>query len=121
MTGILLNLVLTIIFYLIYMAMVITGNVMIAGLIQWLAFITLLLTFFHIIPGFPLDGGKILLALLWKKTGDYHRAVLVTAWIGWTCGLILIIYGIIILAMTPQKYLGITLAFVGLSLERAAT
>src|SRR4030042_5939586 len=39
MTGILLNLVLTIIFYLIHMAMVITGRVMIAGRIRWPRFI----------------------------------------------------------------------------------
>jgi Zn-dependent protease/predicted transcriptional regulator len=120
-TGILLSLVLALIFYLIHMILVIIGSEMIAGLIQWLAFIILILTFFHIIPGFPLDGGRILLSILWKKTGHYYRAVQVTAWIGWIAGLFLMIGGIIVLAVNQQIFTGITLALVGLSLGLAAT
>ena len=119
--GILLNLVLAIVFYLVHMVLVIAGSVMMAGLIQWLAFIILMLTFFHIVPGYPLDCSRILLAILWKRTGDYYRSVYVTAWIGWTAGLMLIIYGIILLANRQEIFTGITLVLVGLSLERAAT
>jgi Zn-dependent protease len=119
-TGILLSLVLAIILYFVHMVLVIAGSVIAAGLFQWLAFITMMLTFFHIIPGFPLDGGRILNSLLWKKTGDYYRSVKLTAWIGWTAGISLIVIGIILVTINQQWFTGITLAFVGLSLEQAA-
>lgn len=120
-SGILFSLILAIVFYLIHMALVITGSIVAAGIIQWLAFITLMLTVFHFIPAYPLDGGKLLMALFWKKSGDYYRAVRITGWIGWVTGLLLTIGGILLLILAQEKFTGLTLAFVGFTLERAAT
>jgi Zn-dependent protease len=120
LTGLLSWLVLTFIFYLIHMSMVIIGNVTMAALTQWLAYVTLALTFFNIIPGYPLDGGRNLLSLVWKKTGDYYFSVYVTSWIGWVAGMLFVAAGVYFIVLTQQRIDGIVLLFLGFSLERAA-
>ncbi len=119
--GLLSNLIITGIFTLAYIGLASTGNVIINVLIQWLAFICFMQAGFHFIPGFPLDGGRVLRAILWKTTNNYEMMTRITSWTGWGIGVLFTILGIIIIATTQQWFVGILLAFPGLVLQNAAT
>ncbi len=61
---------------------------------SWLGYINLALAGFNMIPGYPLDGGRILRAILWWKTGEMDRATRSAARVGQGVGLLFIIFGI---------------------------
>jgi len=113
--------IIALIFYVLYIVLAHTGSIVVDVLIQWLAFIFFMLTLFHFIPGFPLDGGRLLRALLWKAAGNYERATRIASWTGWGIGLLFTIGGIMVLIITRQWFVGILLAFPGLVLQNAAT
>ena len=119
--GLLSNVIIALIFYVLYFVLAYTGNVVVSVLIQWLAFIYFMLALFHFIPGFPLDGGRLLRAFLWMTTGNYERVTRITSWAGWSIGLLFTIGGILVLIITRQWFVGILLAFPGLVLQNAAT
>ncbi len=60
----------------------------------WLGYINLALAAFNMIPGYPLDGGRVLRALVWWKTGDLERATQMSARIGQGVAGIFIVIGI---------------------------
>jgi len=61
--------------------------------LAWLAGINALLALFNMLPAFPLDGGRILRALLWRHWHDRIRATAVAARVGKVCGIGLIAVG----------------------------
>jgi Zn-dependent protease len=59
----------------------------------WLATINVVLEVFNLVPGAPLDGGRVLRALLWRRWGDRDRAAITAARSGRIVGLVLVALG----------------------------
>ncbi len=92
---------------------------MLGALAAWLAFINVRLASFNLIPGFPLDGGRIFRAIVWGSTKNYVRATRIAG----TSGK-LVAYGIILYgawhAMRGEWSAGLWLVFIGWFLLNAA-
>jgi len=91
-----------------------------AALGYYLANINLGLAIFNMIPGFPLDGGRVFRSLVWAATGDMYRA---TRWATGTGRVIavLMIVGGGFMILTGNLGSGIWLAFIGWFLDNAAS
>jgi Zn-dependent protease len=66
----------------------------VVGVASWLAVINLLLGLFNLLPGAPLDGGRVLRAYLWRRHGDIVRAGIGAAHAGRVVAFILIALGL---------------------------
>ncbi len=73
----------------------------IAVMVFWLALMNTMLAVFNLIPGFPLDGGRIFRSLLWYVTGSYIRASRIAMRLGQGIGYLFIIGGIVIIFRRP--------------------
>lgn len=62
--------------------------------LSYLATINLVLLIFNAIPAFPLDGGRVLRAVLWSRRGDIRAATKTASSIGSGFGLLLIVLGV---------------------------
>lgn len=89
-------------------------------MLGWLARINFLLAAFNLIPAFPLDGGRVLRALVWRFTHDQVRATQIAAWLGRAFGVVLIAAGLF-LAFTQASFInGVWLGVLGWFLFSAA-
>jgi len=77
----------------------------------WLAWVSVLLAVFNLLPGAPLDGGRVLRAALWWRYGDRDRAGLAAARVGRLLGYLLIALGV--LEVFAGYAAGLWLALVG--------
>jgi len=90
------------------------------ALVGWLGFINLMLGVFNLVPGFPMDGGRILRALLWRIRGDRYAATRNAAMVGQLIGYLIIALGVL-LAFSPGGLVaGIWFALIGWFLSSAA-
>jgi Zn-dependent protease len=86
----------------------------------YLAMANLLLAIFNMIPGFPLDGGRILRAILWDRWNDMARATKVVSQIGNAFALFLIVLGILQFFLTQSIISGLWFIFIGLFMKQSA-
>jgi Zn-dependent protease len=89
------------------------------ALLSFLAFINAALFLFNMVPAFPLDGGRIARAIVWKLTGDRRRATLVSGRLGEGFAYLLIGFGVF-LAARGSVIDGIWLGVLGWFLAQSA-
>jgi len=86
---------------------------------KYLALINASLGLFNLIPGFPLDGGRVFRAIVWGATKNFRRATLIAANTGRFFGFLFIILGVW-QVLGGNVINGLWIAFIGWFLESAA-
>jgi len=90
------------------------------GVVGYLALANSLLGGFNLLPAFPLDGGRMLRAALWRWTGDLRRATRSASRVGSLFGLILMLSGVF-QVITGNFMVGVWWFVMGLFLRGAAS
>jgi len=108
--------------FLLMLAAMMTNYPVIGGIMFLLGAGNLLLAIFNLFPGYPLDGGRVLRAILWRRTGDIKEATRLAGMCGMLIAAILIIFGVY-MAVAPTfraYFMGFWSVLVGVFLFDAA-
>ena len=98
---------------------VFTNVVPLLALAKYLVYINIVIGLFNLIPGFPLDGGGVFLAVVWAITHNRRRATLIAANLGRFIAYLFIFFGV--WQMIGGNFMnGMWIAFIGWFLESAA-
>jgi len=111
------SLVLAGIFYLAELAF--RGIAPVFAMVKYLALINLTLAIFNLIPGFPLDGGRVFRAIVWGITHNLRRATEIAVLLGRGIAFIFILLGVWLIFKGNWTN-GLWIAFIGWFLENAA-
>jgi CBS domain-containing protein len=88
-------------------------------MVGWLASINLLVLVFNMLPAFPMDGGRIVRAIAWWRTGDRSSATRFAAGLGRVFGYVFIGGGIL-MALNGAVFGGVWLAVIGFVINGSA-
>jgi Zn-dependent protease len=89
------------------------------AMIAWLASINLLVLVFNLLPAFPMDGGKIVRAIAWWRTGDRNAATRFAANLGRVFAYVFIGGGLLLI-FSGAAFAGIWLALIGFVINGSA-
>jgi Zn-dependent protease/predicted transcriptional regulator len=90
------------------------------AVLLWLGYINVALAVFNMIPGYPLDGGRVLRAVIWWITRNADRSTRLASQIGETVAVIIILLGVFQFFAQHGNFAGLWLAFIGWFLLDAA-
>ncbi len=96
------------------------GSPLSAKISFFLCFGNILLAIFNMFPGYPLDGGRVLRAFLWKRGNDLNEATRLTGRCGQIIAVALITFGLIITLWRGDVFTGLWTVLVGLFLIDSA-
>jgi Zn-dependent protease len=82
------------------------------AMLMWLGVINIGLAIFNMIPGFPLDGGRVLRGIVWWITGNAVRATRIAARVGQVIAFVMILYGLLQF-FRGAGFNGLWMAFIG--------
>jgi Zn-dependent protease len=77
------------------------------------AYTNLLVGVINLVPGLPLDGGRVLKAAVWRVTGDTHRGTIVAAWGGRVVAVLALGYPVLTSRLLDQPVSAIDFIFAG--------
>ena len=120
-SGMLLNFVITAIFYFTHSLFGESALDLKVITVKWLAFFYFTLSLFHLVPAYPLDGGRILRGIIWIITGDVRRSTRIAGIIGWILGFLTMAGGIVLAILTEELFTGLFFVGLGLIIQNAAT
>jgi Zn-dependent protease/predicted transcriptional regulator len=120
LAGPLCNLIIAVIFFAANYLLAGVEVFMAAEMMRWVAFFNVMMALFSLIPGFPLDGGRIFRTILWSAGRDYSRATRIAALSGRVLGFTLILAGILGVIIRGMWFAGLSVAVAGWFLENAA-
>jgi Zn-dependent protease len=90
------------------------------ALAEYLAYINVTLGIFNLIPGFPLDGGRVFRAIVWGVTHNLRKATLIAGTLGRFIAYLFILFGVWQI-FSGNLINGLWIAFIGWFLESAAS
>lgn len=91
----------------------------VAAVAFYIGYINVFLGVFNLIPGFPLDGGRVFRSIIWAISKDYQKSTKIASYIGRAFGYAFIAAGLFLI-FTGDFYNGIWLAMIGWFLTNAA-
>ncbi len=102
--------------------MLVESNAGVSGvlaMVAWLASINLLVLVFNLLPAFPMDGGRVVRAIAWWRTGDRTSATRFAAGLGRVFAYIFIGGGLLLI-FTGDVFGGVWLALIGMVINGSA-
>ncbi len=90
------------------------GSRVLLGLLVWLSAINVILAVSNLLPAFPLDGGRMLRAFLWRRSGRKRRATRTAAMIGQVLAVVILIAAVVLFFPMGDRWSGAWILALGL-------